>query len=397
MSSKDLFKRLNSGESILFNVTRIPNRSKIIAMIGQGGGEIASEPDQNVISVVESSKLSENGDDFCTPQFIEYCFEEGIPFEQALADLNVKDSAKKTHHSSSQESRLQQSPLRNCEIIQSQLLFSQPTSADHREGGQSRGKFTTEQDKVLLEEYARLAQTVQNSQELYATLSTQVFNGYFSPETVQCRYELLIDLQEPTNNHIDAYYSCNENDRKKINEEIPLLSQPIKNGNINVCMSTGSEDDALIEEALNKYSKQNEESNAAATDSETHITDINEKPAQLSAATLEQTQTTDSRESEEKCTIPDSKRAIYKQTIVGLINEFKVQAEVVFWALHIHSGNVEAAKFFLTTKNYILSGAWLLDEDTSLLHDSEDPTPVAGRSAEECEKRRKFLNAYKSN
>ena len=127
MSVGNLFKRSDSGVPNLFNVTRIPNRAKIIIMISQGGGELANEPDQNVISVVEFSKISDNTDDFCSPEFIEYCFEEGVPFEKALADPNTIKNGAKPRYSSSQESKLQQSPLFNVVTIQSQLLYFQST------------------------------------------------------------------------------------------------------------------------------------------------------------------------------------------------------------------------------------------------------------------------------
>ena len=395
MSVGNLFKRSDSGDPILFNVTRIPNRAKIISMISQGGGELANEPDQNVISVVEFSKISDNTDDFCSPEFIEYCFEEGVPFEKALADPNTKNIGAKPRYSSSQESKLQQSPLRNGETIQSQLLYSQSTVSStkgKKETGQLKGKFTVEQDKVLLEEYEKLSTTIKDSVEIYAALSTQTFNGYFSPETVQCRHELLIDLQDPTANQIDAYFSCSENDRKKINEPIPLLSQPSKDNSIPLCVPSDSDDDAFIDGALSKWDQQHRESAETISIDKQKPSDVNLMQECKEAKLLQNNAT-----QAETPSLSDSARASYKQAIMNLMTEFKLPAEVVFWSLHIHSGNIEAAKFFLTTKNYSLSGAWMREDDYNLMQDLANPLPVAGRSAEECEKRRNFLNAYKNN
>ena len=110
-----LFVHPKTGTPLQFNITRIPQRSKIIEMIKRGGGIIADEPEQNVISVMESSKITTQSNEFCSPNFIEYCVNNSISFLDALNAENIPVSPKTQKISNSQEIFIQRSPLRNCE------------------------------------------------------------------------------------------------------------------------------------------------------------------------------------------------------------------------------------------------------------------------------------------
>ena len=230
-------------------------------------------------------------------------------------------------------------------------------------------KFSPEQDLTIRKEYQQLSKSIQNPLKIYQIISQESFSGSFSPLDIQCRHELLLEMHHL----VDDYYSCDDSDDKQ-DDVICLNSQP-------------NEDDKVdFEEELLK------QSDAALSQQLADPEDLEVEKQILLNVTNENTNNESNLKASD-CSSTDLYN--YKRVISSMMTEFDVSAEVIFWALHLHSGNVDAAKYFLKTRNPLLTGAWFQDEDYSLLSEANRSIPIDNRNIKECQLRREFLSLYK--